>query len=87
MDAHLAAVEASITAAADALNGRHAALLQLVRTLARQMDAAGADPSTRLSAAYLSALKDLGRVIAASPAKATQPRNGLAAARAIHGRR
>lgn len=70
MGKHLDAVEATITAAGSILNGRHTALLELVRTLAGQMDAAGADPSTRLSAAYLSTLKDLGRVMAtAAPAK------------------
>jgi len=64
MGRHLEAVETTITAAKNVLDGRHSALLELVRTLARQMDVAGADPSTRLSAAYLSALKDLGRVVA-----------------------
>ncbi|MDQ0633346.1 hypothetical protein QFZ40_001255 [Arthrobacter pascens] len=70
MSKHLDAVEATITAAGSILNGRHTALVELVRTLAGQMDAAGADPSTRLSAAYLSTLKDLGRVMAtATPTK------------------
>lgn len=64
MTTHLEAVEATITAAGTIMDGRHTALIQLVRTLAGQMDAAGADPSTRLSAAYLSTLKDLGRVMA-----------------------
>lgn len=69
MGKHQDAVEATITAAAGAIDGRHTALLELVRTLAGQMDQAGADPSTRLSAAYLSTLKDLGR-ITATPARA-----------------
>lgn len=43
-------------------NDQHAALVALCRTLAGQMDDAGAEASTRLTAAYLSALKDLGRV-------------------------
>lgn len=65
MGKHQDAVEATITAAAGAIDGRHTALVELVRTLAGQMDQAGADPSTRLSAAYLSTLKDLGRVTVA----------------------
>mgnify|MGYP006903491817 CR=1 FL=1 len=38
---------------------RSAATIELARTLARQMDDALPEPSTRLSAAYLSVLKDL----------------------------
>lgn len=83
MGTHLEAVEVSVTAAGSALDGRHAALLQLVRTLARQMDSAGGEPSTRLSAAYLSVLKDIGRAVAAVPVPAEQPGNGLAAVRGI----
>lgn len=44
------------------LGPQHAALAELCRTLAAQMDAAGDEPSTRLTAAYLSALKDVARV-------------------------
>lgn len=59
-------MERTITAGAGILTDRHAALLALCRELAGQMDDAGyeAGPSTRLSAAYLSALKDLGRALA-----------------------
>lgn len=39
-----------------------AAVVQLTRTLAAQIDAANGDPNTRLAAAYLSALKDLRRL-------------------------
>lgn len=42
-----------------------AALVQLGQTLADQMDRAGSDPSTRLSAAYLSVIVNLRRL--ASP--------------------
>jgi hypothetical protein len=45
------------------------------------MDAAGMEPSTRLTAAYLSALKDLNRAINATPAQ-TGP-NKLEAMRAL----
>lgn len=55
MTTYLEAVEATITAACTILNGRHTALLQLVRPLVGQMDVA-----------YLSTLKDLGRVMAVS---------------------
>lgn len=40
---------------------RYSATVELARTLARQMDAAMPEPSTRLSAAYLSVLKDLAK--------------------------
>lgn len=49
---------------------RYAALVDLCRLLARQIDDAGDDAPTRLTAAYLSSLKDLQRVIAAT----TMPR-------------
>lgn len=42
-------------------DGRYAATIELARTLARQMDDAMPEPSTRLSAAYLSVLKDLAK--------------------------
>lgn len=45
----------------------YAPLIELCRTLAGQMDAAGTDPSTRLTAAYLSALKDFRRAVVALP--------------------
>ncbi len=61
---HRAAVERSIATGNRTLTDAHAALLELVRTLADQVDAAGADgPSSRLAAAYLSALKDLTRAL------------------------
>lgn len=67
MDSQSEALERSIKAGAGVLTAKHAALLELCRTLARQVDDAGPDgPSTRLAAAYLSALKDLGRVLATS---------------------
>lgn len=86
MSTHLEAVEATICAASTVLGGRQAALLQLVRTLAQQMDTAGPDPSTRLSAAYLSALKDLGRVLATGPEPTAKPRSALAAVRSMRAR-
>ena len=43
---------------------RHAALVALCRVTADQVDAAGAEVSSRLIASYLSALKDLERVMA-----------------------
>lgn len=65
-----------------------AALLALCRALADQMDDAAENddegPSTRLSAAYLSALKDLQRALAR---EVEQKKTGgrLAHLRAIHG--
>ncbi len=64
MSTHRDAVERSIATGNRALTGAHAALLELVRTLADQVDAAGPEgPSSRLAAAYLSALKDLARAL------------------------
>jgi hypothetical protein len=61
---HRRAVDRTIRAGNGVLGDRDAALVELCRTLADQMDVPGADgPSTRLSAAYLSALKDLRRVM------------------------
>lgn len=65
MDAQREALERTIAAGANVLTDRHAALLALCRELAAQMDGDTPDsgPSTRLVAAYLSALKDLGRAL------------------------
>lgn len=41
----------------------NAAIVQLSRTLADQVDDAGPEVSSRVSAAYLSALKDLRRAV------------------------
>lgn len=58
------ALERTIAAGANLISEKHAALVMLCRELADQMDEASSacGPSTRLSAAYLSAFKDLGRV-------------------------
>lgn len=56
---HSAALETTLTAAN--LGPRYAALIALCRLTAKQMDAAGDSPSNRLSAVYLSTLKDLSR--------------------------
>ena len=71
MDTQRESLERSIAAGAGVLTDKHAALLALCRELAGQMDEAAyeAGPSTRLSAAYLSALKDLGRALAAKEEK------------------
>ena len=58
------ALETTIAAGQGTLGDRHAALVELCRVLADQMDAAGdAGPSGRVVASYLSALKDLGRAL------------------------
>lgn len=68
MDAQQKALERTIAAGANVLSDKHAALVELCRLLASQIDDAGPElgPSNRLSAAYLSALKDLGRIMAAT---------------------
>lgn len=68
MDGQRKALEKTIKAGAGILTDQHAALLAFCRQLADQMDASGDDgPSTRISAAYLSALKDLTRALTAKP--------------------
>ena len=53
--------------------------------LARQVDESGAEgPSARLSAAYLSALKDFGKVVVAAPADVPKPRDLLEEFRLEH---
>lgn len=62
---HLTAVNRSIRAAGIDTKGLDAALVELLRDLARKMDASGADgPASRLTASYLSAQKDLARAAA-----------------------
>ncbi len=81
------AVETALTAAGSKLGPTDQPLIHLLRTLADQMDAAGPNPSTRLSAAYLSALKDLRRALETKPSAIPPANNRLAQLRAIHGRR
>lgn len=61
---HIIAVEKAIRAAGDKLTDTDAPLLEALRVMARQMDGAGNDPSTRLTAAYLSAQRDFQRILA-----------------------
>lgn len=66
------ALETTIAAGQGTLGDRHAALVELCRVLADQMDAAGdAGPSGRVVASYLSALKDLGRALGKAGPKST----------------
>ena len=84
MGRHSEAVEATLAAAGDAITGKHQALCELVRTLAEQCDASGPEgPGTRLAGTYLTAVRTLSAALAAAPAQATKPRNGLAAVRGI----
>ncbi len=78
---HAEAVEAAVADTRVGTMPAHAPLIELCRTLAAQMDAAGAEPSTRLTAAYLSALKDLRRALLELPAE--RPRGKLAELRAM----
>lgn len=65
MNRHAKAIEAAIASGKARLSDDQAPLVELCRVLADQMDAAGAEgPSSRLAAAYLSALKDLARALA-----------------------
>jgi hypothetical protein len=57
------ALEQTLRAGSARLGDQHLALIGLCRLLADQLDDAGSDASTRLTAAYLSALKDLGKVL------------------------
>lgn len=59
------ALEETLSSDARLKAKRHAALVSLCRVLADQIDAAGAQVSSRLTAAYLSALKDLDKALGA----------------------
>jgi hypothetical protein len=60
MKIHSTAVEAAIESARPALTAVDEPLIELARTLAAQMDAAGPDgPGTRLAAAYLTTVREL----------------------------
>lgn len=57
---HLNAVESAVAACAHGLTEADGPLLELARTLARQMDAAGAEgPGTRLAGTYLTTVRTL----------------------------
>ena len=72
MGAHVEAVEQSIAAAG--LGPVDAPLVQLVRTLAAQMDAAGSvGPGTRLVGSYLTAVRTLTARAAAAASAAAAP--------------
>ncbi len=65
---HLVAINRSIRAAGIDATGLDAGLVELLRDLARKMDASGPDgPASRLTASYLSAQKDLARAAARKP--------------------
>lgn len=66
---HRDAIEAAVVDGRLDKHPQHLPLIELCRVLADQMDAAGAEPSTRLTAAYLSALKDLRRAVLSVPAR------------------
>ena len=87
MGHHEKAITAAITAAGNKLGPTETPLVELAKVLARQMDAAGPDPSTRLTAAYLSCLKDIRRALADTPPTAASTNSRLAQLRANHARR
>ena len=87
MARHQDAVETAIQAAGNKLDDIDKPLIELVRVLAEQMDAAGPDPSTRLTASYLSSLKDLRRTLGDGPAVQDPASSRLAQLRSMHGRR
>ena len=63
------ALERTIAATGGLLTDRYSAQIELCRLLAEQVDEEGARASTRLTAAYLSGLKDLARATATTPAE------------------
>ena len=87
MGRHEKAMNAAIKAAGNKLGPTETPLVELAKVLARQMDAAGPDPSTRLSGSYFSCLKDIRRVLADTPVAATPANSRLAQLRAIHAHR
>ena len=84
MKKHQTAIEEALTDLGLAAMPAHRPLVELCRTLAQQMDAAGTEPSTRLTAAYLSALKDVRRAAGEMPPKREPGK--LAELRAVRGR-
>lgn len=59
---HIRTLNKTLTALGMDGDPKYCALIELARTLARQMDAAMPEPGTRLSAAYLSAVRNLMRI-------------------------
>lgn len=78
------AVNAMVTANPVLESAENGPLRVLALTLAGQMDAAEGEPSTRLSAAYLSVLKDLNKA-ARESATGGQTGGKLGQLRAVHG--
>ena len=75
---NISAVEKAIKAADPPVSATFGPLVELVRGLARQVDASGAEgPSARLAAAYLSALRSFGKVAVAAPTDTTKPLDAL----------
>ncbi len=70
--AHSKAMEQTLEASGLLHSPKHAALVELCRSLALKLDRAGADVSSRDIAAYLSAIKDLNRASLGTPAS-TKP--------------
>jgi hypothetical protein len=83
MGQHLIALEAAFKGAGLRLKATDKPLMELCRTLAAQMDEAGSEPSTRLTAAYLSALKDLRRALHEAGERAPEAKGKLAQLRAL----
>ena len=82
---NITAFEKAIKAAWPSVPVVYLPLLQLIRALAHQVDASGAEgPSARLSASYLSALKDFARAVVATPPVAAKLRDPLEEFRATH---
>jgi hypothetical protein len=70
---HIRAVNRALKSAGAALTPTEDPLAETLRVLARQMDDAGGNPSTRLSMAYLSAQRDLARLLATERKPARGP--------------
>ena len=68
------ALEVTLASDARYAADAHAALVSLCRVLADQIDDAGDAVSTRLTAAYLSALKDLAKVREGKPVAPAAPK-------------
>ncbi|RYF60718.1 MAG: hypothetical protein EOO27_04850 [Comamonadaceae bacterium] len=77
---HLEELEVSL--AEMRLGDQHAALISLCRATAQQMDDADGVPTNRLSAVYLSCLKDLTR--ASSPSRGPDGPTSLSRLRSRH---
>lgn len=80
---HIRAVNRAVKDAGSKLTSADDPLVETLRVLARQMDASGYDPSTRLTTAYLQAQRELSRRLATTRTARTGGGNPVLGLRAV----